>query len=240
MLEHDRTEPHDSAHSKAQAERGYRPGADNQLKTPATAVPQPGAKPSSTSKAGDSPIDVEAEDEDDGKFDIDDISSQSPTSTLVGEPGQKPAPLMYGPSGEALTFPERHQAAPTIRSPPQSGFSFDGPKSPNEHDLSHSSAQHLRQYATYPREGSNGGHSARDRTPRGSESTRTSASQSSASDNARPRSRSSIKRSHRVHNRHNTDRVKAFVVFGADSSDLDSSTSADESDDTAVRQAQQP
>lgn len=238
-MEHDRTEPHDPAHSKAQAEKGNKPGADNRHATSAVLHTSGGTAGSQPAKNESGAVNTE-EDEDDGQFDIDDLSSEPPAA-VASEQEQKPVPLMYSPSGEALTFPERHQAAPAVRSPTQSSYTFDGPISPNEHDLSHSSAQHLRQYATYSRgESSSGNYSARDRTPRGGEGTRTPAGQVATSESTRPRSRSSIKRSHRVHNRHNTDRVKAFVVFGADSSDLDSSTSADESDDTAVRQAQQP
>lgn len=208
------------------------------LSTASATTAGPAASSNLTAKSG--PPNVDGEDEDDGQFDIDDLSSKPPAFT-VEQQESKDGPVMYSPSGESLTFPERHQAAPVTGPSSQLGLHrSNSSKSPSEHDLSHSSAQHLRQYATYPRDGSSGGHSSRDRNLKGTEANRSSTSQTSAAQTTRPRSRNSIKRSHRVYNRHNTDRVKAFVVFGADSSDLDSGTSADESDDTAFRQAQQP
>lgn len=246
MLEHDRQEPHDSAQSKAKAENGYKvdippvgkKASATQVEVPAgssvTATP---TASSISSKTND-----EEEEDDDGHFDIDDLSSTSAPSTDVGgKEDQKDKPLMYNPSGEPYTFPERHPGAPIVRPPLQPGFrQADGPKSPSEHDVSHSSAQHLRQYATNRREGSTSSRSARERTPRGSDIGRISTIQNTAADSTRPRSRNSFRRSHRVHAKSNADRVKAFVVFGADSSDFDTSTSGDESDETAVRQARQP
>lgn len=247
MLEHDRKEPHDSTLSKAQAENGYKTGAVPLSRGSEASKTSVGATSSAKDKdqtSTSTSLQEESEDDDDGKFDIDDISSNPlPATAVPVEQEKQNAPVSLSSSWEASTSTERNQGVSIVRPPVQPGFQRDdGPKSPSEYDLSHSSAQHLRQYDTYPREGSNGNSSARDRTPRGSSFSRTPTSQiSAAAENPRPRSRGSIRRSHRTHTRHNGERVKAFVVFGADSSDLDSSSaSGDESDETAIRQACQP
>lgn len=232
MLEHDRKEPHDSARSKAHAEDGYKENLS------ATAASSNAARVS-----GDSPPQVmnenmppttEEEEEDDGHFDIDDISSSAMPPTATDAEKQQKA-LVYSPVSEARST-ERQTGAPIIRPSSHSGFRHEGPQSPSEHDVSHSSANHLRQYATYSKDSHNGS-SSRDRTPRGgdSSSSRTPTNFTSTSDNPRPRSRNSVRRSHRIHGKSGADRVKAFVVFGADSSDLDTGTSSDDSDGTAVR-----
>lgn len=232
MLEHDRKEPSRAGGDKGQPEQ--------QVKS------TPVATSAAARVHGDSAPEVmnenmipnsNDEDEDDGHFDIDDISANAMPPTAVLDTERQPqAPLVYSPSGEARTTAERHTGAPILRPPSHTSFPLEHvPRSPNEHDVSHSSANHLRQYATYPRNGNNGG-SSRERTPRDSDTgRRTPTGTTSISDSARTRTRNSIRRSHRVHGKSGAERVKAFVVFGADSSDLDTGTSEEESDDTTVR-----
>ncbi|KAK9900233.1 hypothetical protein P389DRAFT_9662 [Cystobasidium minutum MCA 4210] len=231
VLEHDRTEPHDSARSKAQAEEGNKANATGS---------DAGSHAARSVHPDDHHVVTEAEEEDDGRFDIDDLSSSGPVSATVSEAGQdRTTPVNNVPFafGGAQASSRWQPGSPVVMPPDSTGFSrAEGPQSPSEHDVSHSSANHLRQYATYSRDSGNGS-SSRNRTPRAADSgaTRPSVNFSAASDNSRPRSRNSVRRSHRIHGKSGADRVKAFVVFGADSSDFDTSSSGDDTDDTTVR-----
>lgn len=217
VLEHDRKEPHDAAQSKAKAEKGY------------------AVQPASSRVDTSINITSTADDDDDEGFDIDDISSDpSPT---VGAGASVPTSKQstgskIKPADRSGAHNERQSGPPTIHLSGRSGSRQESnddnvPTSPNEHDYSHSSAQHLRQYATYPKDSYGGARSPRDRTPKTAEAKTPTARDWASNATLPSRARSGSKKSTRFQV-NNDDHVKAFVVFGADSSDVDTSASEDD------------
>lgn len=248
VVEQARDQPHDPAASKKQAEQGNRERVSSSINIDATAKKYEGGGHSSAAqgmtKADVAVKDELTEEEEDEGFDIDDISSSSTPSDPAkkvhneakGNNARQSSPPTIHPPASAATLPSLHRADTTS----DSGDKDDSVVSRNSGDEDSDGPQsshhqhHLRQYATEStlaqssssRPGGGVTSPRSERTPRPFANSRSSFNDQQQTPKA---GGGTGRRSKKVSvgAERGGEKVKAFVVFGADSSDAESTASDD-------------
>lgn len=209
VVEHDREEPHDSTHSKDIAEKGYKTFGMSTMSSQSGTVGAAGTQIIAGQAQGgaNDVLTAPLDEEDDETFDIDDIPISPSTNAALSahNPQQSVAPVVQSPSFASYHNHENDTEG-SRRGHVDSGHADAEPRHLRQYPISTSSSS-WRSPKTRSYKRMDYAHPSRSSTDR---------AQTSRSTNSGERTIPAT-----------NDTVKAFVVYGADSSDVDTSASED-------------